>query len=206
MYSSSVVKQVLKELRNGKSILQISTERNIAPSTISTWRKKYYKKKKISKHNNLLKEQIIHYINEKHASTEREIEKHFGYNVNALHDYLVDMLIQQELQSVIFPSCGKKTSKFFSKYQKNRLYYITKEGLSLWVEDKLPDNLPLAIRKSITISLKSLGLDFTTKKSPYRTISVDADIYDIIVKEAEQQNVSIKDYVNNLIIQKGKQY
>lgn len=196
-YDSDFIESVLQEIKDGKSLSKISKEKNIPLSSISNWSRKYNVKSNYSHTKyHASTDDILKYIGYIGGATEQEIEKKFGYHRNALHNRLLNFVRQGKLKSIIFPRCGKEAAKLLSRYQGCRIYYVTEDGLTTWLKQLIPEKISSSINKSITRSIKSMGVNLLSKKH----IPVDIDTYNIIANESEKLGIMPGEYINNLVL------
>jgi len=192
--------KILEEVKNGKSYYSLSKKYNISVTTISTWCKNVGIK---SKHKPLPKkaddEKIIQTIKQNLAMTRSELEKKLGYS--SLQHRLRKLIKNGNIKYIRIPGKGHTPSlRLFPEYTNRKIFYVDKKDLEKWIKKQLPKTMPQNLRKAISHKLKNLGINIENKKEKTATsVTIDKKLYKKIMRDAQKQNKTIKEIVENII-------
>jgi len=146
-------------------------------------------------------EQILEAIRKHHLLSAKEIGDLFHYKENAVARRINRLIKQRRVQYVVLPGRGKGKI-YFKGYIDKRLYYHSQEDLDIWIHQRLPKNLPGAIKRSISQKLHESGITFEFKKTSKRVVIVDDPVFEKLSKQAEKQGISTSEFVRRRLTEK----
>lgn len=188
-------KTIIEEVKKGKSFRQASKDHNIPISTIIHWCKQSNIHSKHTRAKTIATDEAILSAIKKHlVISATELGDLFHYKENAVSRRLHRLIKQHRILFIVLPGRGKGKI-YFKGYIDKRLYYHTQEDLDKWILNRLPKELPGAIKRSITQKLHESGIPFEFKKNTKRVVIVDNNLFGEIQKKAEKQGISMSEYV-----------
>lgn len=194
--------KIINEIKKGKSFRQASKDHKIPLATIVHWcNQANVKSKHTRAATKATDEDILKAIKKHFLLSAKEIGDLFHYKENAVSRRLHRLIKQHRILFIVLPGRGKGKI-FFKGYIDKRLYYHTQEDLDKWILNRLPKDLPGAIKRSITQKLHESGIPFEFKKNSKRVVIVDDPLFEKVKKQAEKQGISTSEFVRRRLTEK----
>lgn len=191
----SIKNKIINEVKNGKSYRDTSRKHGVPLSTVVYWcecagiKSKHFRAK--------IKATDADIIKKVHSSlvlTAKEISDAFSFHENAIRRRLDRLVKQKQLQFIVLSGSGKGNT-LFRGYIDKRLYYVKDEELDKWLHSKIPQNIPAALKRSISQKLHESWKSFEFKKTVKRVVVVNDPLYKEVQQKARKQGISASEYV-----------
>lgn len=192
---TALKKEVVSQVKKGKSFRQVSKDFNLPLSTVAHWCKQVDIKSKHTRAGTKASdEDMINAVKKHLVMSAKEIGDLFHYKENAVCRRVNRLAKQRRLQFIVLAGKGKG-KVLFDGYIDKKLYYLKQEDLDKWIRGRLPKDLPGFMKRSVSQKLHESGIPFEFKTNTKRVVVVDDPLFKRVQAKAKKQGISTSEYV-----------
>lgn len=145
---------------------------------------------------------IVNTLKKHKALTQSEIENTLNYSKSSLKPRLQRLVMENKIKSKILPHRSSAGSYVvFRGYTDVLLYYINDDDFIEWIKNRLPKNLPMNLRKVITMKLNEMGINLNlSPRRELKLIAIKPYIHSKLKNMSKRKNKSIQSITEEALL------